>query len=113
VEVVVDPAGARTRHPLTAAPDGSFSAAVEGVLPGTRYTYLVDGRDEFPDPASRSQPEGVHGPSAVIDPRAFRWSDAAWTGAGLAELVIYELHVGTFTPEGTFAGVARRLPELR
>src|SRR5690606_4571611 len=90
-----------------------FSAAVDGVVPGARYTYLVDGRDEFPDPASRCQPEGVHGPSMVIDPRAYQWSDHTWMGAGLAELVIYELHVGTFTPKGTFAGVARRLPELR
>src|SRR5690606_12927330 len=105
VDVVIDPAGARARHPLTAEPGGCFAAVVDGVTPGTRYKYLVDGRDEFPDPASRSQPEGVHGPSAVVDPGAYQWSDEAWPGVGLSDLVIYELHVGAFVPAGTFAGV--------
>jgi maltooligosyltrehalose trehalohydrolase len=82
------------------------------VGPGDRYRYRLDGAGPFPDPASRSQPLGVHGPSQVVDPGAFRWSDGAWGGADLASLVIYELHVGTFTPEGTFAAAARHLPEV-
>ncbi len=92
--------------------DGLFSAFVEGVSPGDRYRYRVDGRGPFPDPASRFQPEGVHGPSEVIDPRSFSWSDSDWRGSGLDGLVIYEIHVGTFTSEGTFSAVADRLPAL-
>lgn len=81
--------------------------------PGTRYRYRLDGGDPLPDPASRSQPEGVHGPSAVVDLEGFRWSDDAWRGVPLEDLVIYELHVGTFTPEGTFDAAISRLDELR
>jgi maltooligosyltrehalose trehalohydrolase len=85
---------------------------VSGVGAGRRYRYRIDGKAAFPDPASRSQPEGVHGPSEVVDAGAFAWTDAGWRGVGLDELVIYELHVGTFTPAGTFSGVAERLPAL-
>ena len=67
---------------------------------GTRYHYRVDGKLEVPDPASRFQPDGVHGPSTVVDPRAFDWTDGDWRGRPWAEAVIYELHVGTFHPEG-------------
>ena len=77
-----------------------------------RYALkLPDGRD-YPDPASRWQPDGVHLPSAVFSPEKFRWSDQGWRGVAREDLVIYELHVGTFTPEGTFDAAARRLPEL-
>jgi maltooligosyltrehalose trehalohydrolase len=72
---------------------------------------LADGRD-YPDPASRWQPDGVHGPSAVFSPESYRWSDAAWHGIARDELVIYEVHVGTSTPQGTFAAMIPRLPEL-
>jgi maltooligosyltrehalose trehalohydrolase len=82
------------------------------VSPGARYQYLVDGRGPLPDPASRFQPEGVHGPSEVIDPSAFPWTDAAWRGLPLDEVVIYETHVGTVTPEGTFRALQARLPQL-
>src|SRR5260221_6542217 len=74
-----------------------------GLAAGTRYRFRVDDRGPYPDPASRFQPEGPHGPSEVVDPDSFAWSDAAWKGVGPAQQVIYELHLGTFTPEGTWA----------
>lgn len=94
---------------------GGFHAAVlPGVRAGDRYRYLVDGRGPFPDPASRYQPAGVHGPSEVWPGGwTFPWSDRKWCCPPLANLVFYELHVGTFTPQGTFDGVRERLPYLR
>jgi maltooligosyltrehalose trehalohydrolase len=99
--------------PLQPDSDGFFSAHVAGIAPAARYRYRLNGRQTFPDVASRHQPEGVHGPSEVIDPAAFRWSDANWTGLGIRDAIIYELHVGTFTHGGTFEGVMHRLPALR
>jgi maltooligosyltrehalose trehalohydrolase len=106
--------GARAgeRLPLAPAGDGSWRADVAGVRAGDRYRLLLDGRGPWPDPASRRQPDGVHGPSEVVDPAAFVWTDAAWQGRALDELVLYELHVGTFTGDGTFAAAAARLPAL-
>ncbi len=78
----------------------------------TRYAYRIDGRRVVPDPASRCNPDGVHGPSQVTDPRAFDWPDENWRGRPWHEAVIYELHVGTFTPQGTFAAAIERLDEL-
>ena len=92
--------------------EGVFEGEGEAVA-GDDYHLVVDGGVSLPDPCSRSQPEGVRGPSRVVDPGAFAWSDAAWGGLDLRELVIYELHVGTFTRAGTFAGAVERLPELR
>ena len=80
---------------------------------GSLYQYRIDGSGPFPDPASRFQPEGVHGPSQVVDPSRFRWTDAHWRGVAPEDLVIYELHVGTFTSEGTYRAVADRLPYLK
>ena len=80
---------------------------------GTCYRYQLDHDGPYPDPASRYQPHGVHGASMVLDPSAFRWSDAGWTGEPLHALVLYELHVGTFSSPGTFAGATSRLPQLR
>ena len=97
---------------LTRLPDGRFAGAWRDLRAGDRYRYRVDGRGPFPDPASRSQPEGVHAPSQLVDPRAFAWTDASWRGVALEDLVLYELHVGTFSPEGTFAGVVAKLPIL-
>ena len=72
---------------------------------GDRYGFLLDDDEKpLPDPASRFQPEGPHGPSEIIDPRGFEWNDADWPGVKLAGQVIYELHLGTFTREGTWAG---------
>lgn len=99
-------------HPLAPREHGYHEALVAGAGAGTRYRYRIDGAGPFPDPASRSQPEGVHGPSEVVDPAAFRWTDAGWAGLSLEALSVYELHVGTFSPEGTFAGAAARLPHL-
>ena len=97
---------------LEPAGGGYFRGEAGGVEPGSRYFYRLDGSREHPDPASRCQPDGVHGPSAIVA-ADFTWTDDAWRGLALDELVIYELHVGTFTPEGTFEGVVGRLDELR
>lgn len=91
---------------------GYWVGLVPGVSPGERYRYRLDGDKIRPDPASRWQPDGVHGASAVVDP-AFAWRDQTWQGLPLEALVIYELHVGTFTPEGTFDAVIAKLPYLR
>jgi maltooligosyltrehalose trehalohydrolase len=91
---------------------GYFELEVREAGPGDRYFYRLDGGPDRPDPASRYQPEGVHGPSAVVqDPPPV--GRAGWPGLPLEKYVIYELHVGTFTPEASFDGVIPRLPELR
>jgi maltooligosyltrehalose trehalohydrolase len=92
---------------------GYFEATVVGAGPGARYRYVLDGQKERPDPASRFQPDGVHGPSAVIDPGAFQWSDRKWSGVPFHHLIIYELHVGTFTKEGTFQAIIPFLDYLQ
>lgn len=98
--------------PMERAEGGYFRLFTASVCAGDRYRYRIDGGDCFPDPASRFQPEGVHGPSEIVDPNAYCWSDAAWSGLSLEDAVFYELHVGTFSPQGTFAGVIDRLPTL-
>ncbi|HEX2441964.1 MAG TPA: malto-oligosyltrehalose trehalohydrolase [Methylomirabilota bacterium] len=98
--------------PLTPEGDGYFSGLVTAAGPGTRYQYRLDRGPRLADPASRFQPEGVHGPSEVVDPCAFRWSDAGWAGMPASGHVVYEMHVGTFTPEGTWAAALCELPEL-
>src|SRR5262245_18100100 len=90
---------------------GYHTAVVEGLGPGARYRYRLENGKEFPDPASRYQPEGVHGPSQVVDP-CFPWNDKQWFGLPIENYVIYELHVGTFTPQGTFEAVIPHLDEL-
>src|SRR5579862_1054043 len=89
--------------------DGWFELTTSDAHVGSRYGYRIDGGVEVPDPASRSNPDDVHGPSEVIDSTAFEWDDQAWRGRPWHEAVIYELHVGTFSPEGTFAGVEKKL----
>jgi len=91
---------------------GIHQATLEGVEPGSRYLYRLDGQVERPDPASRFQPLGVHGPSQVVDP-AFRWDDPGWSGLPLEDYVLYELHVGAFSTAGTFEGVIPHLDELK
>ena len=91
---------------------GYHQATVEGVEPGTFYLYRLGGGKERPDPASRFQPQGVHGPSQVVDP-AFSWNDHSWIGLALRDYIIYELHVGTFTSEGTFEAVIPYLQDLK
>ena len=97
---------------LAPAGDGFFAGVAAGADPGRRYRYRLDGGDELPDPASSFQPDGVAGPSAVVAPWD-GWTDAGWRGVPLSELVLYELHVGTFTPAGTFDAIVPRLDELR
>lgn len=80
--------------------------------PGAIYFYRLDDNEEWPDPASRSQPHGVHGPSQIVDPLSFHWDCAQWKPLALTSAVLYELHVGTFTPEGTFDGIISRLDDL-
>jgi maltooligosyltrehalose trehalohydrolase len=91
---------------------GYWQTTVDDVPPGSRYWYILDGSTKRPDPASQFQPEGVHGPSEVVDHAAFAWTEAGWEGVPLEDMVIYELHVGTFTPEGTFEAIIPRLPAL-
>lgn len=103
--------GAGTVATLAPEADGWHAALVPGAAAGTRYRFRLDGDGPYPDPASRSQPEGPHGPSEVVDP-AYPWTDDGWRGVEARGQVLYELHVGTFTPEGTWAAAARRLPDL-
>jgi maltooligosyltrehalose trehalohydrolase len=98
---------------LAPGPGGLFDGVAADVAAGARYLYRLDGGIERPDPVSRSQPDGVHAPSEVVDPAAFPWSDGGWRGVPLSDLRFYELHVGTFTAEGTFDAVVPLLPELR
>jgi maltooligosyltrehalose trehalohydrolase len=98
--------------PLSPLGNGYYGAEVADVPPGTRYLFRLDGDKERPDPASRFQPQGVHGPSQVVD-SCFAWEDKCWFGLPLEQYIIYELHVGTFTAEGTFEAIIPYLPELK
>jgi maltooligosyltrehalose trehalohydrolase len=91
---------------------GYFKVLAEDIEPGTLYFYNLGGQADRPDPASHSQPKDVHGPSEVVDHSKMNWTDAGWSGIPLEEMIIYELHVGTFTPEGTFEAIIPRLEEL-
>lgn len=106
-EVLLDLA-AGARHRLQRRQDGSFDITL-AVRPGARYRYRIDGRDPVPDPASRWQPDGVHGDSAVVDPHAYLWRHTAWKGRPWLDTVLYELHVGIC---GGYAGVMAQLPRL-
>ena len=99
--------------PLQSGGDGWFEHIEAQAGPGTLYRYRVDGELFVPDPASRFQPHDVDGPSEVIAPHAYKWSHHAWNGRPWNEAVIYELHVGTFTPEGTYAGAAKKIGTLK
>jgi maltooligosyltrehalose trehalohydrolase len=111
VAVVLE--GGKGAVPLEPEGNGYFSGRAGQAGAGVLYRYRLDGGEKlFPDPASRFQPEGPHGPSQVIDPRGFRWSDGAWRGCPAQGQVIYEMHVGTFTPEGTWEAAGRELLEL-
>jgi maltooligosyltrehalose trehalohydrolase len=112
VSLVTWSAAGRQESAMTPEEGGYFTHCQSKADEGLLYAYmLADGR-EYPDPASRWQPHGVHRPSAVFFPESHRWSDAAWRGVARDELVIYELHVGAFTPEGTFDAIIPRLPQL-
>ena len=94
-------------------PLGYWETTISNIGPGTRYQFILHDKLKRPDPASRFQPEGVHGPSEVIDPASFHWTDQEWSGLRLQDYIIYELHPGTFTPEGTFEAIIPYLTYLR
>ena len=108
VKVEIENGPAQGSHEMTPAGNGWFEATVESGA-GTLYRFRLDGEHAVPDPASRFQPQDVHGPSEVIDPRAYRWEHTGWHGRPWEETVLYELHVGAM---GGYAGVQKRLPEL-
>ena len=111
--VAIVPEGGGDEHPLAPEGDGYHAGPVPGLGTGDRYRVRLAGNERlYPDPASRFQPDGPHGASELIDPTAFRWTDGEWCGVSLPGQVIYELHVGTFTPEGTYAAAAAKLPYL-
>ncbi len=91
---------------------GYFSGVAPHARAGSRYKYVLDGSEACPDPASRSQPEGPHGSSAVVDASSFRWTDQNWRGVALPHQVIYEMHIGTFTKQGTWSSALAELPHL-
>src|SRR5271165_5684034 len=99
---------------VTLKPDGAgyFAGLADEAANGTLYKYRLDGDEECPDPASRFQPNGPHGWSQVVDPRSFQWSDKDWPGLRIEGQVIYEMHVGTFTQEGTWASAVEQLSHL-
>jgi maltooligosyltrehalose trehalohydrolase len=113
VALVVE--GHADRFTLEPEGDGYFFQMVPSVHAGDRYKFSLDGGEPFPDPASRYQPDGPHGASEVVDPTKYAWSvtEASWPGISIDGQVLYELHVGTFTPGGTFASVVEQLPRLR
>lgn len=116
VEVAIyDPkkSAAKQWMPLQREAFGYWTALVEDAGPGTRYMFTLNGEKDRPDPASQYQPDDVHQASAVVDHTSFRWTDQNWKGLPLEQLIIYELHVGTFSEAGTFEGVIQKLPELK
>jgi maltooligosyltrehalose trehalohydrolase len=113
VELVLIDGERRHSLPMCGEDRGYFHHVERDVPEGQLYAFRLDGGNERPDPCSLWQPDGVHGPSAVVRPERFRWTDQSWKGVPREDLVIYELHVGTFTPEGTFEAVIPRLTHLR
>jgi maltooligosyltrehalose trehalohydrolase len=101
-------------HRLVQGEGGFHSGLVPGIGAGARYHFRLGGDERlYPDPTSRAQPDGPHGPSQVVDPGRFRWTDAAWPGLTIEGQILYELHVGTFTPEGTWRAAIDKLPFLK
>ena len=101
-----------TRHDLSAEENGYFSGLIAGARAGQHYRFALN-RGEFPDPVSRFQPEGPHGPSRIVDPSTFSWTDNEWRGVRREGQIIYEFHIGTFTKDGTWASAIERLPHLK
>ena len=108
VEVVAD----GRSIPMDKGASGWWTSRVDAAGPGCRYGFRLDGGKPLPDPRSPSQPDGVHGLSEAVDLDAYGWGDSAWRGISARGMILYELHVGTFTPEGTFEAAAERLPHL-
>lgn len=118
IEVLIEGGVFNRNHSACAAvelkpePEGYFSGTVAAAMDGTLYRYRLDGGDACPDPASRFQPIGPHGPSRIVDPGRFVWTDNAWPGISIRGQVIYEMHIGTFSREGTWRAASALLPEL-
>ena len=113
VEVLLEePDGGAVTLPMESVEAGWYELTTDRAKAGDLYRYRIDGLKEVPDPASRYNPQGVHGPSQVLEPGQFVWNDRDWRGRPWEEAVIYELHVGAFTPQGTFAAVKERLDYL-
>ena len=98
--------------PLERQADGFFAGLIADATPGDRYWFRLDGERLRPDPVSRCQPDGPHGPSAIVDPSSFKWTDGGWRGVTREGQVLYEMHVGTFTPEGTWRAAEAQLDAL-
>jgi len=110
VELVTEPDGVSVA--LASEGNGYHSGYTDNAIPGARYRYRLDAGDAFPDPASRHQPDGPHGPSLVVDPATYDWSDDDWSGVSIRGQVVYEIHIGTFTKGGTFRSAIERFPDL-
>jgi maltooligosyltrehalose trehalohydrolase len=102
-----------TYLPMNPEGDGYWNIEMKGISHGFLYKYRLNGNVERSDPASQWQPQGVHGPSAVVDHSTFQWSDDAWTGLPVEQFIQYEIHTGTFSGKGTFEGIIEKLPYLR
>src|SRR5215210_2741053 len=111
VEFILEGDHGQSNYPLAREDDGFFSADVPART-DARYWLRLNGAELRPDPCSRFQPDGPHGPSQVVDPSAYSWQDESWKGVGATGNVIYEMHVGTFTPQGTWVAATQELPEL-
>ena len=105
--------GAEQDLAMTRDGDGEHFSCTVHAHPGGKYFYIVDGNKPVPDPVSRLLPDGVHGPTEIVNPQQFAWADDTWRGLGLKDYIIYELHIGTFTPQGTLDAAADRLPYLK
>jgi maltooligosyltrehalose trehalohydrolase len=105
--------GEKEPTPMNAEGKGYFSTFIKGFESGRRYCYFLNEDRPRPDPVSRFQPEGVHGPSEVIDPNQFKWEDQDWKGIPLEEMIFYEIHTGTFTKEGTFEAIIPMIDYLK
>ncbi len=112
IHLELDKARSTTKHAMSALSDGWHEFVARDAPPGTSYRFVPEGATAVPDPASRYNRQGVHGPSEVIDPLAFPWLNGDWQGRPWEEAVIYEMHIGTFTPEGTFTAATALLPDL-
>ncbi|HJU45997.1 MAG TPA: malto-oligosyltrehalose trehalohydrolase [Chitinophagaceae bacterium] len=111
-QAVISLEGGNSTMPLHKKEYGYWQLTTNDIQPGAIYKFILDDEDTFPDPASLVQPEGVHGPSQAFDTSAFQWADILWNNIPLENYIIYELHTGTFTPEGTFAAIEQMLDYL-
>jgi maltooligosyltrehalose trehalohydrolase len=110
--VIYDDSSIVSASPLSPEAGGYYAGEVPNASAGSRYRFRLGQGEEYPDPASRFQPDGPHGPSVIVDATTYDWADDEWRGASLAGQVIYELHIGTFTKGGTFRSAIERLPDL-